>query len=161
QAEPRGGRFRAVWPSRLAKTCAAGSSQAASMILYQSARTPAVRFAEQLLAGRRVAVRAQPYAGNAGTARFFFDPIERIFSERPGSGSVAVGPFDAESWRSALGSHPAGAVLVGPCDRAERVRGAYRAAVQGAALSGRGAYLLDPEPEALPENLPGSAAVAV
>src|SRR5215813_7200022 len=132
------------------------------MILYQSARSPAIRFAEQLLAGRRVAVRAQPYTGNVGNDRFFFDPIERIFSERAQSGSVAVGPFDPESWRSALGSHPAGAVLVGPCDQAERVWGAYRAAVEGAALSGRGAYLLDPEPDALPEELPGTfAAVAV
>jgi len=132
------------------------------MILYQSARSPAVRFAEQLLAGRRVAVRAQPYAGNVGTARFFFDPVERVFSERTQSGSVAAGPFDAESWCGALGSHPAGAALVGPSDPAERVRGAYRAAVEGAALSGRGAYLWDPEPEALPENLPGTfAAVAV
>src|SRR5262249_7410869 len=55
-----------------------------------------------------------------------------------------------------------GAVLVGPCEQAERVWGAYRAAVEGAALSGRGAYLLDPEPDALPERLPGTlAAVAV
>jgi hypothetical protein len=86
--------------------------------------------------------------------RFLFDPIEKVFSDRALSGTVTVGPFDSESWRSALAAHPAGAVLIGPSDPEEHIRGSYRAAVEGAACAGRGAYLWDPEPDALPEDLP-------
>ena len=40
------------------------------------------------------------------------------------------------------------------------MRGAYRAAAEGARAAGRGAYLLDPEPDGLPSG-PGQAAVVV
>jgi hypothetical protein len=124
------------------------------VILYRQAGGPAVRFAEQQLSGRRIAVRAQPYVGDVGATRFLFDPIEKTFSSRALTGTVTVGPFDPEAWRSPLATHPAGAVLIGPSDPEERIRGAYRAAVEGAASAGRGAYLWDPEPDLLTEDLP-------
>ncbi len=47
---------------------------------------------------------------------------------------------------------PAGPVLVGPCSPVESVRGAYRAAATAAVAAGRAVYLLDPEPEGVPES---------
>jgi hypothetical protein len=122
------------------------------MIVYESAPEPLVRAGELDLAGRRVAARATPYAGEIGAPRWRFDPIARRFVGRPQEGIVAAGPSDPESWRAALLRAPAGAVLVGPDDAAEPVRGAYRAAAQGAALAGRGVYLLDPAAATLPEE---------
>ena len=130
------------------------------MIIYEQGDSPVVRVGEQDLAGRRVASRAFPYVGDCGAPRFGFDPLERTFSEREAAGTVVAGPFDPEAWRAALAIGPAGAVLIGPSDSAERVRGAYRAAAEGAVISGRGAYLLDPDPEGLPETR-SAATVAV
>jgi len=120
------------------------------MILYENAAEAVVRVGEEDLAGRRVAARAIPYAGEVGLPRWRFDPIDRRFVERGAAGSVAVGPYDPEAWRAVLGKSPAGTIAVGPCDPSEQVRGAYRAAAEGAAQAGRGVYLLDPSPEALP-----------
>jgi hypothetical protein len=130
------------------------------VILYKQGETAVVRAGEQDLAGRRVAVRAVPYLGDFGESRFRFDPIERVFSEIGPDGTVVAGPFDAEAWRVALAAGAVGAVLVGPSNPAEAVHGAYRAAAEGAARSGRGTYLLDPEPDGLPET-PSGAFVAV
>jgi hypothetical protein len=126
------------------------------MIVFEGTGTAAVRTGEFEVASRRIAARAFPYAGEAGTARFRFDPAERRFLSRAAGGTVLVGPHEPDRWRTALLRGPAGPVLVGPCSRAEEIRGAYRAAAEGARASGRAVYLLDPEPAGLPES-PGSA----
>jgi hypothetical protein len=124
------------------------------MIVYENAPEPAVRSGEFDLAGRRVAVRAVPYAGEAGVSRWRFDPLDRRFVSRPPRGAIAVGPHDPGAWAAALARMQPGTVLVGPGDPAEEIRGAYRAAADGAAAAGRGVYLLEPSPAGLPEGPP-------
>src|SRR6185295_14635130 len=67
-------------------------------------------------------------------------------------GRVQAGPADPEAWSAAIRRAPAGPVLVGPASTAEVVRGAYAAAAEGARAAGRAVYLLDPDPELLPES---------
>jgi hypothetical protein len=130
------------------------------MIVFEGSVTPTVRAGEFEMASRRIAARAFPYAGEAGTARFRFDPVERRFLSRAAEGTVLAGPHEPDLWRTALVRGPAGPVLVGPCSQGEEIRGSYRAAAQGARLSGRAVYLLDPEPAGLPED-PGTAFTAL
>jgi len=130
------------------------------MIVFEGSSTPMVRTGEFEVASRRIAARAFPYAGEAGRARFRFDPAERRFLSRAAEGTVLAGPHEPELWRTALVRGPAGPVLVGPCSHAEEIRGSYRAAAQGARMSGRAVYLLDPEPAALPED-PGMVFTAL
>jgi hypothetical protein len=130
------------------------------VISFEPAQSPAVRSGELDLAGRRIAVRAHPYAGRAGPPGFGFDPVERMLFRRRQDSSVAVGPPRAETWRQAFARLPAGPVLVGPGDAAgETVWGAGAAAVEGARVSGRAVYLLDPPPDLAPE--PGADLVTV
>lgn len=128
------------------------------MIEYENATTAAVRPREAEIAGRRIAVQAIPYSGEAGPPPYRFDAVERRFSERRASGRVAVGPADPESWARALARCPGGPVAVGPGSAVEEIRGAYAAAAEGAARAGRPVYLLDPS--ALPAR-PGRAFVAL
>jgi hypothetical protein len=130
------------------------------MIVFEGSVTATVRAGELEVASRRIAARAFPYAGEAGTARFRFDPAERRFLSRVAEGTVLAGPHEPDLWRTALLRGPAGPVLVGPCSRGEEIRGSYRAAADGARLSGRAVYLLDPEPAGLPEN-PGAVFTAL
>lgn len=130
------------------------------MIVFEGSVTPTVRTGEFEVSSRRIAARAFPYAGEAGMARFRFDPAERRFLSRAAEGTVLAGPHEPELWRTALVRGPAGPVLVGPCSHAEEVRGSYRAAAQGARMSGRAVYLLDPEPAALPDE-PGTVFTAL
>lgn len=126
------------------------------MIVFEGSVTPTVRAGEFEVASRRIAARAFPYAGEAGAARFRFDPVERRFLSRAAEGTVLAGPHDPNLWRTALVRGPAGPVLVGPCSHGEEIRGSYRAAGEGARISGRAVYLLDPEPAALPEDPAGA-----
>ncbi len=121
------------------------------MILYEDAPQPIVRLGEQDLAGRRLVARTVCYAGEAGRPRWRFDPIERRFQARSAEGVLRVGPFDPEPWVLTLSRGPSGGVAVGPGDPAEPVRGALQAAATGAALAGRGVYLLDPSEATLPD----------
>jgi hypothetical protein len=121
------------------------------MILFEESSTPAVRNGEFEVASRRIAARAFPYAGEVGAPRFRFDPVERRFLARTPEGTVLVGPHDPDHWRTALVRGLAGPVLVGPGSPGEEIRGAYRAAAEGARLSGRAVYLLDPDPRGLPD----------
>ena len=130
------------------------------MIVFEASAAATVRAGEFEAASRRIAARAFPYAGEAGTTRFRFDPVERRFLSRAAEGTVLAGPHDAEIWRTALLRGPAGPVLVGPCSSGEEIRGSYLAAAEGARMSGRAVYLLDPEPAGLPEE-PGAAFSAV
>jgi hypothetical protein len=116
------------------------------VIEYESSVTPSVRPRESEIGGRRIAVHAIPYSGEAGPPAFRFDPVERRFLERRESGRVAVGPSDPEAWTRGFGKCPAGPVLVGPgtAREVEEIRGAYAAAAEGAARAGRPVYLLDP-----------------
>lgn len=125
------------------------------MIIFEGSTTATVRTGEFEVASRRIAARAFPYAGEAGTERFRFDPAERRFLSRSTEGTVLAGPHEPDLWRKALLRGPAGPVLVGPCSRGEEIRGSFLAAAEGARLSGRAVYLLDPEPAGLPEN-PGA-----
>jgi hypothetical protein len=131
------------------------------MIVVTGALSPALKPGEFDLAGRRVAVRAAAYAGEAGPPSFRFDPLDLRFVERRSEGSVAAGPADSEIWREALARLPPGAVAVEGCSAAEAVRGAYRAAAEGAGCAGRGVYLIDPEPEGLPQTGDRSIVVIV
>lgn len=128
------------------------------MIVFEEAAA-AVRPGEFDLGGRRVAVRATPYGGQAAPPSFRFDPLERRFVACRREATIAAGPAEAGLWREALAGLPAGAVAVERCSAAEAVRGGYRAAVDGAREAGRGVYLLDPEPEALPKTADTSAVV--
>lgn len=120
------------------------------MIVFEAASGPAVRAGEALVGGRRLAGRLFPYGADAGEGAFRFDPVDRRFVFRRAEPVVSVGPSEVEPWTAALARLPAGPVLVGPCSSAESVRGAFRAAVEAVATGGRGAYLLDPEPTAIP-----------
>jgi hypothetical protein len=129
------------------------------MIVFEPAAANA-RAGESLVAGRRLAGRLFPYGSDAGQAPFRFDPVDRRFVFRRPDATVPVGPPAAASWIEALARMPSGPVLVGPCGPAESVRGAFAAAVRAAVESGRPAYLLDPEPAAIPEDV-GARAVAL
>jgi hypothetical protein len=121
------------------------------MILFEEAAAAAVKAGEFDLCGRRVAARATPYSGEAAPPSFRFDPLERRFVTGRQEARVSAGPADPEAWREALARLPLGAVAVERCSQAEAVRGAYRAAVEGARAAGRGVYMLDPEREGLPQ----------
>ncbi len=129
------------------------------MIVFETAAAPAVRPGEALVAGRRLAGRLLPYGAEAATAPFRFDPVERRFLLGRAEATVFVGPSEPAPWSEALGRLASGPVLVGPCSPAESVRGAYRAAATAALSSGRPVYLLDPEPEGIPEDADRAAVV--
>jgi hypothetical protein len=135
---------------------AGGARAEGRMIVFEGTAAATVRAAEFEVASRRIAARAFPYTGEAGTSRFRFDPVERRFLSRAAEGTVVAGPHEPDAWRTALLRGPAGPVLVGPCSKGEKIRGSYLAAAEGARMSGRAVYLLDPEPEGLPEE-PGAA----
>jgi hypothetical protein len=128
------------------------------VIEYENSSAPSVRPRETEVAGRRIAVQAIPYSGEAGPPLFRFDPVERRFLGRRPSGRVSVGPSEPEAWARALARCTAGPVVVGPPSQVEEIRGAYAAAAEGAARAGRPVYLLDPPP--LPA-LAGPAYVAL
>lgn len=130
------------------------------MILFEESGAGAVRGGEMEVAARRIAVRAFPYWGEVGPPPFRFDPVERRFFSRRREGTVLVGPHEVEAWRSSLARFQAGPVLVGPSNAVEEIRGAYRAAAEGALASGRAVYLLDPAPAGLPSE-PGRACAAL
>jgi hypothetical protein len=119
-----------------------------------------IKGGETDLAGRRVAARAVPYAGEAGPPAFRFDPVDRVLLLRDPEGRVEAGPADSETWRQAIARAPAGPILVGPGNPVESVRGSARGAAEGARAAGRAVYLLDPETEALPGE-PGGCFVAL
>jgi hypothetical protein len=128
------------------------------MILYEPA-PPQVRSGEELVAGRRIAGRLQPY----GTGPFRdtrFDPVARRLVPGRADASIAAGPPDPRPWRDALSRVPAGPVVVGPACEAEAVRGSLRAAAGAALDAGRPVYLLDPEEAGVPEDA-GDAVVAL
>lgn len=114
------------------------------MIEYENSPAPSVRPRESEIGGRRIAVQAIPYSGEAGSPPFRFDPVERRFLQGRGSGRVAVGPADPDAWARSLAKCPGGPVVVGPGSVVEGIRGAYAAAVEGAGRAGRPVYLLDP-----------------
>jgi hypothetical protein len=126
------------------------------MIVFESSLDPSSRSGEEDLDGRRIAGRLLPYSGEASPFRF--DPIARRFVRRRAGAVVVVGPPHAEPWRVAASRLPAGPVLVGPGPRGsvEEVRGAYRAAAEGALSAGRAVYLLDPPAAGLPETVEGA-----
>lgn len=108
-----------------------------------------VRTGEQDVAGRRIVARLWPCAGHPASAGFQFDPVERRFLTAAKRGPAAD-PAEPEAWRSAVRRAPFGPVLVGPAGPGGEAAVAYRAAAEGAALAGRGVYLLDPVAGALP-----------
>jgi hypothetical protein len=110
-----------------------------------------VRIGEQDVAGRRIVARLWPCAGYETSAVFQFDPVERRFLTSA-KGGPAADPAEPEVWRSAVRRAPFGPVLVGPGGPGAEAAVAYRAAAEGAALAGRGVYLLDPAAGALPER---------
>lgn len=123
------------------------------MILFEGVSICAIRSGEFDLGGRRIAVRASPYGGETGPPAFRFDPVDRTFVARRAGGTSAAGPFSPEAWTAAFSRAPAGLALIeGPAHRGEAVRGAYRAAAEGAIAAGRGTYLLDPPREGLPDS---------
>jgi len=125
------------------------------MIVFETAGEPLTRIAEEEVGGRRIAGRLLPYGGEAGEQAFRFDPVARRFVRRRPESAVTVGPARTEPWRAAAARLPAGPVLVGPGSVAEAVRGAQRAAAEGALAAGRAVFLLDPQPEGMPESSAG------
>lgn len=120
------------------------------MIVYEEG-PPLVREEEIEVAGRRMAGRAVPYSPDPGPPGFRFDPVTRRFAARLTEGRVLAGPSEPDAW-TAPASRPAGGpLLVGPSCAVEEVRGSYRACAEGVRRAGRGAYLLDPNPPALPQ----------
>ena len=105
-----------------------------------------------MIGGRRVAGRLLPYGAEPEPGILRFDPITRRFPRRRAETTVPVGPASVEAWREAALKLPPGPVLVGPGSRAEDVRGAYRAAAEGALAAGRAVYLLDPPEAGLPRE---------
>ncbi|HEY2798783.1 MAG TPA: hypothetical protein VGK26_12900 [Thermoanaerobaculia bacterium] len=122
------------------------------MIVFETSPQPAVRAGEEDLGGRRVAGRLLPYGAEPEPGSLRYDPITRKFPRRRAEAVVTVGPASAEAWREAALRLPPGPVLVGPGSRAEEVRGAYRAAAEGALAAGRAVYLLDPPEAGLPRE---------
>jgi hypothetical protein len=131
------------------------------VIEYDEAPGPSVRCIESDLAGRRVVARALPYSIQAGGPPFRFDPLERRLVVSHPSGRVAVGPTDPEEWERAVARCASGPVLVGPGSVAEKIRGALAAAVEGVAGTGRGLYLLDPDPAISVSAEPGAVVALV
>jgi hypothetical protein len=131
------------------------------MIVFTESAEPALRSGEFDLSGRRVAVRATPYSGQAAAPHARFDPFERRFVIHRRPASVAAGPSEPEAWREALQRLPAGAVAVEAGAEGEALRGAFRAAAVGARAAGRGVYLIDPEPEGLPAEADASIVVVL
>jgi hypothetical protein len=122
------------------------------MIVYERAASPSVRAGEAIVAGRRLSGRLFPYGADAPAAGWRFDPVERrCLVRRPGA-PIEAGPWRPDAWEEALGRLPPGPVVVGPGSEGEGVRGAYRAAVSAVIAAGRAVYLLDPDPEGLPEE---------
>lgn len=107
-------------------------------------------------AGRSVAAHALPYSGEAGSPALRFDPLARSVVAKRAAGRVVVGPARPEPWTAAVERCPPGPVLVGPGSPVEEIRGAYRAAAEGAAAAGRPVYLLDPDPAGLPAGPRGA-----
>jgi hypothetical protein len=129
------------------------------VIVYESADSPGVRGGEAIVAGRRLAGRLLPYGGEAFGGNARFDPVERRFAPRRGEPLIAAGPFRPDAWTAALERFASGPVLVGPDAPAEAVRGSCRAAAGAALSSGRPVYLLDPEPEGIPDGADGATVV--
>jgi hypothetical protein len=129
-------------------------------VIEYEASAAVVRCILSDVGGRRVAAHALPYSGEAGGATLRFDPLLRSFVVRRASGRVVVGPGRPEPWAAASQRCSAGPLLVGPGSPVEEIRGAYRAAAEGAAAAGRPVYLLDPDPAGLPAR-PGPAHVAL
>jgi hypothetical protein len=127
------------------------------MIVYETAAAPSVRGGEAIVAGRRLSGRLFPYGPDAPAAGWRFDPVERRCLVRRSGAPIEAGPWRPEAWEEALGRLPAGPVVVGPGSEAEPVRGAFRAAASAAIAAGRAVYLLDPDPEGLPEEAAASA----
>ena len=128
------------------------------MIVYEAGSPPAARPGEGVLAGRRIAGRLAPYGAESVALRF--DPLERRFLFPREEPLARPGPFRGDAWRETVSRLPAGPVLVGPPAGAgaEAVWGSGLAAAEAAIESGRGVYLLDPDPEAVPAE-PGNAVV--
>ncbi|HLN81736.1 MAG TPA: hypothetical protein VK392_11150 [Thermoanaerobaculia bacterium] len=131
------------------------------MIEYSETPGPSVRCVESDLAGRRVAAHAAPYSGQTGGPPFRFDPLERRLVLRRPSGRVAVGPADPGEWARAVARCAAGPVVVGPGSTAEEIRGVQAAAAEGVARTGRGLYLLDPDPAIASSVEPGAVVALV
>ena len=125
------------------------------MILYEQSATPSTRAGEFDVAGRRVAVRGFPYAGEVGPPAYRFDPVARRFFARRQDGTILAGPGAVEPWQAAFARGPAGPALIGPAGGGEDIWGAYLAAAQGAREAGRAVYLLDPPPAGLPPDAAG------
>ncbi len=133
------------------------------MIVFETSPQPTVRTGEEDIGGRRVAGRLLPYGPEPEPGIVRFDPIARRFARRREETTVSVGPSSPEAWREAAQRLPPGPVLVGPGPRGsvEEVRGAYRAAAEGALGAGRAVYLLDPPEAGLPREAAGTAVVAL
>jgi hypothetical protein len=129
------------------------------MIVFEAGAAPSARSGEAEIGGRRITGRLLPYAGESGAQEFRFDPLARRFVGRRDGATVLVGPADPEPWRAAAAKLPRGPILVGPASVAEGVRGAYRAAAEGALSAGYPAFLLDPEPEGVPDRAEGAIAL--
>jgi len=129
------------------------------VIVFETSPQPSVRAGEEDVGGRRVAGRLLPYGPEPEPDIARFDPIARRFARRRAETTVSVGPASAEAWREAAQRLPPGPVLVGPGSRAEEVRGAYRAAAEGALAAGRAVYLLDPPAAGLPRDAAGVVAL--
>ncbi|HEY1252311.1 MAG TPA: hypothetical protein VGH97_14095 [Thermoanaerobaculia bacterium] len=124
------------------------------MIVFENAPQPAVRAGEAEIGGRRVAGRLLPYGADPDAGMLRFDPLTRRFPRRREETVVMVGPANAEAWREAALRLPSGPVLVGPGGdgSVEEIRGAYRAAAEGALAAGRAVYLLDPPADGIPRQ---------
>jgi hypothetical protein len=129
------------------------------VIVYETVDSPGARAGEAIVAGRRLAGRLLPYGGEGAGRDARFDPVERRFATRRAEPVIAAGPFRPDAWIATLERFAAGPVLVGPDAPAESVRGSYRAAAGAAVTSGRPVYLLDPEPEGIPDGADGAAVV--
>jgi hypothetical protein len=131
------------------------------VIVFETSAHPQARPGEGDVGGRRIAGRLLPYGVEAEGSTPLFDPLARRFARQRPETSVAVGPADAEAWRAAAARLPAGPLLVGPCSIAEDVRGAYRAAAEGALRAGRALFLLDPQPAGIPDAPADARVVAL
>jgi hypothetical protein len=129
------------------------------MIVYEAAGAPSVRAGEAIVAGRRLSGRLFPYGADPAASLWRFDPVERRCFVRRSEATVEAGPWRRELWEEALARLPAGPVVVGPGSEAEPVRGAYRAAASAAVGAGRPVYLLDPDPDGIPDDAASSAVV--
>jgi hypothetical protein len=131
------------------------------VIVYETAPQAAVRAAEEEIGGRRIAGRLLPYGAEPEPGIPRFDPLTRRFPLRRVEATVPVGPANADAWREAAQRLPPGPVLVGPgsLGSVEDVRGAYRAAAEGALAAGRAVYLLDPPASGIPRSAAGMVAL--